>query len=231
MKRKSIQSLAFDNLTFGFDHSAPLFENITMEMPKTRAVWVRSPGGRGKSSFLRLMAGLLSPQSGKYLINGQNVSEMSFEDFLSYRLAMGYGFDMGGLLNNKTLFENLMLPLQYHKIIGEEEAYERVQSVTDMFGMTQSRDYRPFSVSGSQRKLACIVRAFIHWPQVVYLDDPVTGLKEDNVNDLLYFVEEGYATRGLKQIFFSSESPALANKLKADELMISCDWFTTRVAA
>ncbi len=231
IKRKPIQTMAFDNLTFGFPGTAPLFENITFEMPKSRAVWVRSPGGRGKSSLLKILAGLIVPQAGRYLINGETASEMSFEDFLGYRMSMGYGFDMGGLLNNKTLFENLMLPLQYHKLIPEDEAYERVQSAIDMFGMAQSRDLRPFSVSGSQRKLTCIIRAFITWPQVVFLDDPVTGLKEDNLHDLMYFVEESFATRGLKQMFFTSESPVLASKFKAEELLISTDWFTTRAVA
>jgi ABC-type transporter Mla maintaining outer membrane lipid asymmetry ATPase subunit MlaF len=194
-------------------------------------VWVLSPGGRGKSSLLRILAGLAMPQSGQYLINGESVNSMSFEEFLGYRMNMGYGFDMGGLLNNKSLFDNLMLPLQYHKLVSEEEAYERVQAAIDMFGMSQSRDLRPYSVSGSQRKITCIVRAFIHWPQVVFLDDPVTGLKEDNLNDLIYFVEESYATRGLKQVFFTSETPELANKFKAEELLISTDWFTTRAVA
>jgi phospholipid/cholesterol/gamma-HCH transport system ATP-binding protein len=231
MKRIPIQSLSFDNVTFGYPGSVPLFENVSFEMPKARAVWVRSPGGRGKSTLLRILAGLISPQSGSYLINGQPVNEMPFEEFLAYRMSMGYGFDMGGLLNNKTLFENLLLPLQYHKLVGEEEAFERVQSAIDMFGMAQSRDLRPFSVPGSARKLTCIIRSFIHWPQVVFLDDPVTGLKEDNLNDLIYFVEESYATRGLKQVFFTSESPLLASKFKAEELLISCDWFTTRSVA
>lgn len=231
MKRSPIHSMKFENLTFGFEGTAPLFENISFEIPKSRAVWVRSPGGRGKSSLLRLLAGLTVPQAGQYLINGLPVGDMSFEDFLGFRMNMGYGFDMGGLMNNKSLFENLMLPLQYHKLVSEEEAHERVQAAIDMFGMQQSRDLRPYSVSGSQRKIACIIRAFIHWPQVVFLDDPVTGLKEDNLNDLIYFVEESFATRGLKQMFFTSETPELATKFKAEELLISTDWFTTRAVA
>ncbi len=75
------------------------------------------------------------------------------------------------------------------------------------------------------RKIACILRAFLHQPQIVFLDDPLTGLKDDNVNDLLYYVEESFATRGLKQVIYASESPALANKFAAEELLISTDWF------
>jgi phospholipid/cholesterol/gamma-HCH transport system ATP-binding protein len=231
MKRKLISSFALEDMTFAYPGSEPLFENITIEIPKTKAVWIRSPGGRGKSTLLRLLFGLVSPASGKLLINGTNVSDLSFEEFLEYRLSMGYGFDIGGLLNNKSIFENLILPLQYHKLISDEEAAERVSQTIDMFGMTMSRDLRPFAVPGSVRKLACILRAFVHWPQVVFLDDPLTGLKSDNVNDLIYYVEESFATRGLQQVFFTSESPLLADKFKAEELLISTDWFTTRAVA
>lgn len=231
IKRESLTHFALDNVTFAYEQSAPIFENISFEMPKSRAVWVRSPGGRGKSTLLRLLAGLVVPTEGNVLINGQNTTDMSFEQFLGYRLSMGYGFDMGGLLNNKSIFENLILPLQYHKIVPEEEAVERVTQAMEMFGISTSRDLRPFAVSGSQRKLSCILRAFMHWPQVVFLDDPVTGLKEDNLNDLIYYVEESFATRGLKQVFFTSESNVLAARFKAEELLISTDWFTTRTAA
>jgi ABC-type transporter Mla maintaining outer membrane lipid asymmetry ATPase subunit MlaF len=230
-KRETLQNFALEDLTFAYDQGATIFENVSFEMPKSKAVWIRSPGGRGKSTLLRLLAGLLAPTAGRILIDGKNISDMSFEEFLGYRLNIGYGFDMGGLLNNKTIFENLILPLEYHKMVSQEEAVERVEQMIKTFGVSSSRDLRPFAVPGSQRKLTCILRAFIHQPQVVFLDDPVTGLKGDNLNDLLEYVEESFATRGLKQVFFSSESPVLATEFKAEELLISTAGFTTRIAA
>lgn len=230
MTTKAITSLAFDGLSFSYDGGVPVFDRVSFSFPKAKAVWIRAPGGRGKSTLLRILAGLLTPQSGRYLINGETVNEMSFERFLGYRLAMGYGFDMGGLLNNRTLFENLTLPLVYHKILSPEDAHARVDETLRLFGMGQARDFRPFAVSGSQRKLTCVLRAFVHWPQVVLLDDPITGLKQDNLNDLIHFVEEGYASRGLKQIIFSGESPVLARRFQAEEVLISNDWFTAKAA-
>jgi ABC-type lipoprotein export system ATPase subunit len=230
-KRETLQNFALEELTFAYEQGAAIFENVSFEMPKSKAVWIRSPGGRGKSTLLRLLAGLLAPTSGRVLIDGKNVSDMSFEEFLGYRLSIGYGFDMGGLLNNKTIFENLILPLQYHKMASHEEAVERVEQMIKTFGIGSSRDLRPFAVPGSQRKLTCILRAFIHQPQVVFLDDPATGLKGDNLNDLLEYVEESFATRGLRQVFFSSESPVFATRFKAEELLISTDGFTMGTAA
>lgn len=229
--RKNISSLVFENMGFSYENSRPIFDQISIELPKAKAVWVRSPGGRGKSTLLKILCGLLTPQHGKYLINGENVSEMSFEEFLSFRLNFGYGFDMGGLLNNKTVAENLILPLLYHKFVSEEDALRRVEEAIEFFGIQQVRDQRPFSVPGSLRKLTCVMRAFIHHPQVAFLDDPLTGLKQDNLNDLFHYVEEGFAQRGLRQIFFTAERAELAERFQAEELLISEDWFTARSVA
>ena len=82
MKRKAIQSLKLDNISFAYEgDQSPIFENITLDLPTTKAVWIRSPGNRGKSTLLRILAGLLTPQGGRYLINGEDVNEMSFEQF------------------------------------------------------------------------------------------------------------------------------------------------------
>ncbi|MBX3022244.1 MAG: ATP-binding cassette domain-containing protein [Bdellovibrionales bacterium] len=231
VQRKAIQSLKLDDITFAYEGHAPIFENISLELPKSRAVWIRSPGQRGKSTLLKILAGLLTPQMGRYLINGETVSEMSFEEFLPYRLSMGYGFDMGGLFNNKSMTENLTLPLLYHNLLSPSETNDRVNEVMQLFGLGSIKEHRPFAVSGSQRKLFCVIRPFIHWPQVVFLDDPVTGLKQDNLNDFFHFVDEGFASRGLKQMFFTGESPVLANRFQAEELMVSGDWFMTRSVA
>lgn len=226
---KPVRDLKFENMSFTFEGGAEsVFENISFELPKSKAVWVRSPGGRGKTTLLRLMAGLIAPQKGSYFINGQDVSQMSFEEFLPYRLGMGYSFDFGGLINNKTVAENLLLPLTYHRLVGKGEAMERVEHAMNLFALDTSRDSRPSAIPGSQRKMVIVIRGFINWPQVVFLDDPLTGLKQDNINDLIHYVEESFSMRGLRQIFFTSESPLLANHFKAEELLISADWFTSR---
>lgn len=228
---KVMRRLEFRDLSFSYPGMDAIFEGISFVMPSAKAVWVRSPGGRGKSTLLKLLAGLLAPTGGQYLIDDQVVSEKSFEQFLPYRMKMGYGFDMGGLINNKTLAENVLLPLQYHKIWSENEIQTRITETIELFGLQRSRDLRPYAISGSQRKLTCVIRAFIHEPQLAFLDDPLTGLKEDNINDLMTYIDEAYARRGLRQIFFTSESSRLAERLKAEELLISTDWFTARAVA
>jgi phospholipid/cholesterol/gamma-HCH transport system ATP-binding protein len=226
-----IQKMELQDLTFAYEDHSPVFANVSCEVPQSRLVWVRALGGRGTSTLLKILAGLLTPQNGRYLINGQDVAHMSFEEFLPYRLNFGYGFDMGGLLNNKTIFENLILPLQYHKQTSLREAELWVDQVIDRFGLHNHRNLRPFAIPGSQRKLTCLLRAFIHAPQIVLLDDPLTGLKQDHLTEMYRFIEESFATRGLKQMFFTSESAELAKRFQAEELNISMGRFTTRMVA
>lgn len=231
-RREKIESLCLENMGFRFDSGECIFEGVSFELPQSRMVWIRSPGGRGKSTLLRILACLEAPTSGQYLINGRSVANQSFEDLLPIRLNMGYGFDNGGLMNNKTLADNLTLQLKYHSLESEDEINERVESVAQLFGISgQFLNSRPYAVPGSIRKLVCILRTFMHWPQVVFLDDPTTGLKADNLNDLLHFVDESFGVRGLKTVFYTGENPAFAQRFGAEEVLISTDWFTTRMAA
>lgn len=222
----SIETLEFENVSFVFEGSTAVFENVSIVLPRSRAVWVTSiVSGRGRSTLLRLLAGLIQPTAGRYLINGMDAGSMSFEEFLIFRMRIGYGFDMGGLLNNRTLRENLLLPLIYHKLTDVTTAENRVEDLLVRFGLSENADRRPYAVPGSQRKLTCLLRAFVHQPEIVFLDDPITGLKEADVVQFMDFVKDSFEKRGLKQIFFSSENRSLAAKWDAQELTIDLQKF------
>jgi phospholipid/cholesterol/gamma-HCH transport system ATP-binding protein len=216
-----IQSLRLENVTFGYNGLPPVFENLDFEIPKSPLVWVHGEPGMGKSSLLKIMAGLLMPQSGRYLINGENVLEMSFTEFLPYRILIGYAFDTGGLLTNRTLYENLMLPLMFHQRCSERDANERVRFWMERFHLTKVRDQRPFSVTGSQRKSTVILRAFIHHPQLVLLDDAMSGLKEDGQDAFVELVEEAVRRNGLQHILFCSERELPIKSLSVKKLEMS----------
>ena len=93
---------------------------------------------------MRLLAGLEQPTRGAYLINGKNVGEMSFEESLPYRLAIGYGYDYGGLIHNRTLKDNVLLPLIYHKLVSEKEAHEPLKIIGDCMVISEFKKRRVF---------------------------------------------------------------------------------------
>jgi phospholipid/cholesterol/gamma-HCH transport system ATP-binding protein len=205
MRRITLESLRLEKVSFGYENHALVFDKLDFAIPNASLSWIKGAPGAGKSSLLKVFGGLLYPSAGRYLINDQNVLEMSFTEFLPYRLALGYSFDLGGLLTNRTLFENLMLPLLFHQLCTPEEAEERVKYWMDRFDLAKVANERPFSVTGGQRKSAVVLRAFIHRPQVVFLDDPMAGLKEDGRNAFTELVQTHLKTYGLKKLVFSAE--------------------------
>ncbi|HEX4924323.1 MAG TPA: ATP-binding cassette domain-containing protein [Bdellovibrionales bacterium] len=146
-------------------------------------------GEQVASNILKLAAGLLTPTLGQVLINGNDIHEMDFEEFLPYRLNLGYTFNLGGILNNRTIKENLMLPFLYHGA-PIEFAEKEVQEILDLFELNRYQDYRPAGVPGVVRKLACIGRTLAVTPQVLLMDDPTSSMKPNVVKRLKSWIEE-----------------------------------------
>lgn len=219
IETKAIETIEFKNLSFGYD-GALLFSDASFALPKNEIVHLTSASGAGKSAILRLLAGLVLPTSGEYLLNKLSVGQMSFEEFLPYRLCFGFSFDHGGLLNNRTIRENLMLPLQYHKRFPEEEIVERCDEMLERFELSAAAERRPASVSGSQRKACALARALIVDPQVLLLDDPTTGLGKQAIQELVELLNKTNNTNMSRFVVIASDDADFLRQLRFSEIGI-----------
>lgn len=201
---KAIQTLRFEELTFCHEGNEPILKNVDFEFPQKKVIWLKSEEGAGKSTVLQLLAGLLMPQAGSYLINDDNVADMSFEEFLPYRLAIGYTFDYGGLINNRTIQDNLLLPLHYHELIPANEAQARVDDYIKRFDLEKFKNERPAHIPGRVRKLACLLRALVIHPQMLLMDDPSVGLGAETAHLFAEIINEQRDLGTLKHILVSS---------------------------
>lgn len=199
-----IESLRFEGVSFRHEGHDPVLLNCDFEFPAGRTVLLKSPEGAGKSTLLQIMAGLALPQSGSYYVNDENVVPMSFEEFLPYRLRIGFSFDYGGLINNRTLEDNLLLPLLYHKILDHKAAHVRVAEALSRFDMRKYRNERPAHVPGRLRKLTVLLRSLITHPQMLLLDDPSVGLGEATLETYVDWMKELRAEGHLRHAFVSS---------------------------
>ncbi|MEK6772343.1 MAG: ATP-binding cassette domain-containing protein [Bdellovibrionota bacterium] len=210
-KSEKIENLKFESVTFSHEnHDATLFQ-ADFDFPMNEVVWVKSYEGEGKSTVLQMLAGLITPQNGKYLINDVNVTEMSFEEFLPYRLSIGFSFDYGGLINNRSVFENIILPLEYHKVLPYKEAKLRVESIIQRFEIEKFKNERPAHVPGRVRKLTCLIRALIMYPQVLLLDDASVGVGQDNSQKLAELITELRKEGHLRHVFLTSYDEKFVN--------------------
>ncbi|MES2964558.1 MAG: ATP-binding cassette domain-containing protein [Bdellovibrionota bacterium] len=215
-----IESLKFDWACFGYEPGRPIFESMSLEIPVGKSYYVTGPPLLGKSTFMKMLSVLVQPEAGSFFINGQNTSNMSFEEFLPYRLNIGYAFDHGGLFANRFLIDNLTLGLMYHKFCSREEAEAKARAFAEDFGFTKLLGHRPASVPGGLRKLVTVLRAFMMEPEMLVLDDPFTGLDGDACAKLIKLIETRRESGEIKHLFLTARHPAIPAQLKCENLVI-----------
>ncbi|MEK6554872.1 MAG: ATP-binding cassette domain-containing protein [Bdellovibrionota bacterium] len=201
----SIHSLALKNVTLTVGSGVEIIKDTTLELPTNKVVWIRGISGSGKSTLLKMLCGLVMPQIGEYNINGTNMAQSSFEEFLPLRCKMGYSFDFGGLLNNRTIVQNLALPLMYHESLSPSQAEKELKNLIADFQLDSFREMRPSNVVGGVRKATCVARAFVLNPEMVLLDDPTTGLRNEVKVALKKNIQDRLASGLLKHVFIVTE--------------------------
>ncbi len=217
----SIDYIEFKGVSFGFESQDSLFKNLDCWFPTDQNVWITSKGDPGRTCLLKLLAGIYSPNDGNYFLNDLNISDMSFEEFLPYRLKIGYGFDNGGLLSNRTLLQNVVLPVRYHEIESAEEANRFGQELLDLFEIGEFANQRPADVTPSIRKCALLARAFIMRPEMVVLDDPDDSMDVAQLKKLIRLIKLARQFWGLRHVFFSARRRSFGELLATSEIEIT----------
>lgn len=220
MKTKLINTLRFEGISFWYEGQAPLLHNVEVDFAMDTVNILRGDRGGGRSTLLQILAGLQMPNHGIYEINGQNLMEMTFEDFLPFRLRIGYAFDLGGLISNRTLFDNMVLPLNYHKICSPEVAIKRVTDIFERFDLMKFKDLRPAHVSGSIRRITCLVRSLILDPEVLLLDDPTVGLSKETQKLFIDYIQDMMKIGSLHTLFVSSFEESFVSQFDHTDLYL-----------
>lgn len=131
--------------------------------------------GSGKSTILRLALGLLKPDAGRILINGEEIERMKEDDLNRVRRNMSIVFQEGALFDSLTVFENIAYRPRELKW-PEVEIENRVQLVLDFTGLVDVADLLPEALSGGTRRLVAIARAIVDQPEILFFDEPTVGL-------------------------------------------------------
>ncbi len=210
----SIRTLSLRGVSLLGSDGELVFDSLSCELPVDSVVWLRASSGGGKSNLMRLIAGLDEPSAGSYLINGEDVTALNFAGFSTWQRRIGFGFELGGLLSNKTIEQNLMLPFFYHRSLTTPEAEARVAEYLERFGLMKVKDRRPAACSGGNRKSAVLARALITWPELLLLDHPTAGLDERGVSALRSLIELHRRERGLKHVYIASEDERFVRGLE-----------------
>lgn len=162
-------------LAFG-DHE--VLRGISFEVHRGETLCILGGSGVGKSTILRLILRLLTPDRGEVLIEGRDIAAVSHDDVLELRERMGMVFQGSALFDSLSVFDNVAFPLYEHTGLDEEEIANRVNEVLSFVDLDPDDvlDLLPAALSGGMRKRVAIARAIVHEPPILLFDEPTSGL-------------------------------------------------------
>ena len=171
--------------------------------------------GSGKTSLLNLMAGLDRATSGRVLIEGRDVSEMSEADLIEVRRhKLGFVFQSFGLLPLLSAFENVEIPLRISGV-PHAEREERTRDALELVGLSRRSRHRPYELSGGEQQRVAIARAIVGRPPVVLADEPTGELDSVNARSIFGLFKEMVRDQGISVVAATHDSTLLA---MADEV-------------
>ncbi len=159
--------------SFGDVH---VLRGISFRVREGETLCILGASGDGKTTMLKVLMGVLRPDSGKVTIFGQDVYDSDSEDVAELRRKIGVTFQSGALLNSMTLAENVALPLEYHTELDEDTINTMVKIKLQQVGLLHAADRRPNEVSGGMKKRAAVARALAMDPKILFYDEPSAGL-------------------------------------------------------
>ena len=160
--------------------------NLTIQTGETMVIIGRS--GCGKSVLLKHMLGLLKPESGQVLVDGQDVPRLNWDALQKVRMRFGMVFQGAALFDSMTVGENVGFALREHRTMPEPEIRVRVAEALGHVGLKGIERMKPAELSGGMRKRVAIARALAIRPEYLLFDEPTTGLDpvmSDVVNTLI----------------------------------------------
>ena len=167
--------IRFDNISKRYPSGLEALKRVNFELEAGEMAFLTGPSGAGKSTLLKLLMLMERPSSGTLLINGKNLNRLSRSLIPSYRRQIGVVFQNHQLLSDRTVFENVALPLQ---ISGYPplETGRRVRAALDGVGLLGKEAHNPLTLSGGEQQRVGIARAVVHKPKILLADEPTGNL-------------------------------------------------------
>src|SRR3989442_6452587 len=172
--------VVFDRVSLAFDEKVILRE-VSFTLIKGHTKVFLGASGAGKSTILKLIVGLLKPDSGIIWVNGERVDIMTEEELMVVRNDLGMVFQEGALFDSLTVAENVGYKL-LEQGLGEDQVWRRVEEVLGFIGLAAYIDNMPSELSGGQRRRVAIARAIAYKARILLYDEPTTGLDPITAN-------------------------------------------------
>lgn len=190
-------------------HVAAL-RSTTLEIPRGDYAAVVGPSGSGKTTLLSLLGGMLSPNAGKILIDGESLYDQSIAQRAALRRKrIGFVFQTFNLVPYLTALENVQVPL-FLSGASKEIQVERARDLLTRVGLSERLDHKPSELSTGQQQRVALARTLANNPQIVLADEPTGNLDPDSRRVVLGFLDELHAEG--RTIVMVTHDPAAAER-------------------
>jgi len=201
----------FYNVTLKRKNSRGI-HNVSFDIEKGQFVYLMGPTGAGKSTIINSIIKSVIPDSGQILVNNYDVSKLSENDLTLYRRDIGMVFQDFKLINDRSIFENVALPLQ---ILGiqKKTIIIKVEEILNKVGLKHKINSMPNELSGGEQQKVCVARALIKNPKIVVADEPTGNLDPSSSDDIIDLLEQE-SKNGTTIIMATHNYPLIENRIK-----------------
>ena len=189
-------------------------DHVSLEIKKGELVAIIGQSGSGKSTFMNMLGCLDVPTSGKYYLNGTDVSEMTDNELSEVRnREIGFIFQGFNLIANLNAIENVELPLIYRGIDRKTRHELAIESLK-MVGLEKRMDHKPSEMSGGQQQRVGMARALVLNPSIVFADEPTGNLDSNTSAEMMELMRHVLSERGktLVMVTHDNDLAALADR-------------------
>ena len=196
-----------------------VLKGISTEIRRGEVVSIIGPSGGGKSTFLRCLNLLETPDSGQVLFKGQDITDKKL-NISQYRQSIGMVFQHFNVFPNLTVLENVTLAPVLEKKVPKDQANEEAMALLRRVGLGDKANEYPRKLSGGQKQRLAIVRAMAMKPEVMLFDEPTSALDPEMVKEVLNVIRE--LTRSGMTILIVTHEMGFAREI-SDRVLFICD--------
>ena len=173
---------------------------VNLEVRDNETLVIIGRSGGGKSVLLKMIIGLIKPDSGSIVVDGKDVQAMSYKQLQRMRFKFGFLFQGAALFDSMTVGENIELALRRHSDYQADDISERVKYALDLVKLQNVEQLMPSNISGGMKKRVGLARAIALTPKYMLYDEPTTGLDVETADGINLLINELKTTLGVTSV-------------------------------